>query len=235
MPTTIKIPIIGVVPSLDDGQLIKYGDKNDDRIYLRRDYLSAFAQVGAVPLILSPEMDMQHILELCDGIVISGGFDIDPMFYNEKPIKELHLIEPGERFEWEKELIEACDEHHKPILGICYGLQRLNVHYGGSLVQDIDVEYGANIGHFNTQHEVTFEKDFLGIGQGERRTIASRHHQALGRLGEGLAVCAIASDGIVEAAKVGDRHFGMQWHPESDLTGVHMYRAFVEHCQKVLS
>lgn len=234
MATTISLPIIGVVPSLDDGQLIQYGGLGVERIYLRRDYLSAFAQVGAVPLILSPEMSIEHILELCDGIVISGGLDIEPALYNESPIKELHLIEPSERFDWEKGLIEACDEHHKPILGICYGLQRLNIHYGGSLVQDIDVEYGPNVGHFNTEHEIVFEQDFLGIAAGQRRSIASRHHQALGRLGQGIEVCATAKDGIVEAAKVGQRHFGMQWHPESDLTGVHMYRAFVEHCQKMI-
>lgn len=230
MATTVKLPIIGIVPSFDDGRVIPAGGRGIERVYLRRDYLSSLSEVGAVPLILSPEMSMEDILELCDGIVISGGLDIDPKFYNEQPIEQLRTTEPDERFLWEKELIDACDEYHVPILGICYGLQRLNVHYGGSLIQDIPVELGYNIGHDNTEHDVNFEHDFLGINKGESRSIASRHHQALGRLGQGVHVCATSSDGIVEAAKVGERHFGMQWHPESDLTGVHMYRAFVERC-----
>ena len=230
MATTISLPIIGIVPSMDDGTVITAGGSGIDRVYLRRDYLHSLSQVGAVPLILSPEMSIEHILELCDGVVISGGADIEPRFYNEQPIKELRITEPAERFEWEKRLIDACDEFHMPILGICYGLQRLNVHYGGSLVQDIPQEYGENVGHDGTEHEVVFEKEFLGIEAGSVRTVASRHHQALGRLGQGIEVCATAKDGIVEAAKVGERHIGMQWHPESDLTGVHMYRAFVERC-----
>jgi putative glutamine amidotransferase len=232
MATTVSRPIIGIVPSFDDGRVIEAGGPGIQRVYLRRDYLYSIAQVGAVPLILSPEMDIEHVLELCDGIVISGGADIEPQFYNEQPIKELRMTEPAERFEWEKQLIEACDEYHVPILGICYGLQRLNVHYGGSLVQDIPQELGHNVGHDGTEHEVLFVEDFLGIDAAEARTIASRHHQAIGRLGQGVVVCARSKDGIAEAAKVGERHFGMQWHPESDETGVHMYRAFVERCME---
>ena len=84
----------------------------------------------------------------------------------------------------------------------------------------------AHTGNLTTQ-----ERDKLaGIEAGATRMVASRHHQALGRLGRGVVVCVTTKDGIVEAAKVGERHFGMQWHPESDLTGVHMYRAFVERC-----
>ena len=230
MATTVSLPIIGIIPSMDDGIIISAGGPGVQRVYIRRDYLRAFAQVGAVPLILSPEMNIEHTLELCNGIVISGGNDIDPRLYNEQPISEIRNIEPVERFEWEKRIIDACDEHKMPILGICYGLQRLNIHYGGSLVQDIDREFGENVGHDSVEHEVFFEKNFLGIEAGATRMVASRHHQALGRLGRGVDVCATTKDGIVEAAKVGERHFGMQWHPESDLTGVHMYRAFVERC-----
>jgi putative glutamine amidotransferase len=231
----VKQSIIGIVPSFDEGALISGGPGGIKRVFIRRDYMQALAHVGATPLILSPDMPMDDIMALCDGIVISGGQDIDPMCYNEQPLPEIRLREPAERFTWEKELIEACDLANRPIFGICYGLQRLNVHYGGSLIQDIPTEIGTHVRHDNIEHEVTFQKTFLGIEPGQTRMVASRHHQAVGRLGDNVVECASTHDGIVEAAYINDRHFGIQWHAESDVTGAHMYRAFVEHCQKVLS
>jgi putative glutamine amidotransferase len=232
---TINQPIIGIVPSFDEGAVISGGHDGIKRVFIRRDYMKAIASVGATPLILSPDMPMEHITALCDGIVISGGYDIDPMRYNEQPLPEVRQLEPAERFDWEATLIDACDETNRPILGICYGLQRLNVHYGGSLIQDISTEIGTHVKHDNIEHEVTFQKTFLGVSPGQTRMVASRHHQAIGRLGNNVIECASTHDGIVEAAIINDRHFGIQWHAESDITGIHMYRAFVEHCQTVLS
>ena len=81
--------VIGVVPSFDEGVMIKGGDT--DRIYLRRDYLQAIAGSGAVPLILHPEMEIEDIMPLCDGVVISGGMDIDPKFYGHNPEEALGI------------------------------------------------------------------------------------------------------------------------------------------------
>lgn len=224
------MPVIGIVPSFDDGRHIVGGKGRIERVFLRRDYMNAIASVGALPIILSPEMTLETISQICDGIVISGGQDINPLHYNEEPLPELRDTEPDERFVWEKALICFCDDRQIPILGICYGLQRLNVHYGGSLIQDIPREIGTLVSHDNVSHEVQFRREFLGIHASEKREVASRHHQALGRLSENISVCAEAEDGVVEAAIFNERHFGMQWHPESDETGVHMYRAFVEKC-----
>jgi putative glutamine amidotransferase len=229
--TQLSQPIIGIVPSFDEGNVISGGHGKIKRLYLRRDYLEIIASVGAVPLIINPAMSLDWIMANCVGIVISGGHDIDPKFYNEKALPEIRLREPGERHKWESKIIQACDEADKPILGICYGLQRLNVHYGGSLIQDISREYGMEVDHDDTKHEVSFTESFLGIKAGARQTVASRHHQALARLADCAHVVAQADDGIVEAATFG-RHLGMQWHPESDVTGIHVYRAFVEYCMK---
>lgn len=227
MVKTKTRPVIGIAPSFDNGTIIPGGVI--DRLFLRREYTALLASVGAVPIILNPDMPTADITKLCDGVVISGGEDIAPELYAAERIAEVTLVEPIERFEWETALIDACDEAKVPILGICYGMQRLNVHYGGTLIQDIPTYMPENVGHHKTTHHITFENDFLGMKEAGVHEINSRHHQAVERLAEGFYVCASAPDGIIEAVK-GHGHFGMQWHPESDATGAHVYRAFVEEC-----
>ena len=222
-------PVIGVVPYFDDdGSVIKapYVSK---QIFLRRDYLDMLARAGAVPLIISPELDTEIIMSMCDGIVIAGGRDIEPDFYGEEKLPAVIENEPRERFEWEKELIEAAQNANVPLLGICYGMQRLNVHFGGSLIQDIPTEVGGSVDHDIAEHNVNFLQSFLGFEAGETKNIFSRHHQALARIADNFTVAAEAPDGIPEAI-VGENMWGIQWHPESDITGVHVYRFFVEKC-----
>lgn len=226
---TVSQPVIGIVPSFDDGTTIPAGGGNVHRIYMRHQYADVLAAVGAVPLVLHPAMPLASIVELCDGVILSGGEDIDPVRYGRQRLEQVKRTEPAERFDWETKLIDACDEAHIPILGICYGLQRLNVHYGGTLIQDIPTFIADNVGHDNTMHKVTFHHDFLGMRSTGVHEINSRHHQAVDRLADGFTISAIADDGVIEAIK-GRGHFGMQWHPESDETGAHVYRSFVEHC-----
>jgi putative glutamine amidotransferase len=222
-------PIIGIVPSFDDGTTIPAGGGDVKRIYLRHEYMNMLASVGAVPLVLNPSMPLESIVALCDGIVISGGEDINPQFYEQQRLAQVKRVEPTERFDWESELIKACDKAAMPILGICYGMQRLNVHYGGTLMQDIPSLLPDNVGHDNTKHHVTFLEDFLGMRSQIVHEVSSRHHQAIARLADGFRICAKADDDIIEAIE-GRGHYGMQWHPESDETGAHVYRVFVERC-----
>lgn len=231
MTKTKNVPIIGIVPSFDHGLRIPAGGGNVKRIYLRYEYTKMIAQIGAVPLVLNHDMPLDSITDLCDGIIISGGEDINPRHYGEKRLAAVRVVEPSDRFEWEKDLIEACDSANIPILGICYGLQRLNVHYGGTLVQDIPTYYPDNIGHDTTVHPIRIEHEFLGLRANTVVEISSRHHQSVDRLAEDFKISATAPDGIIEAIE-GHGHFGMQWHPESDETGAHVYRAFVEHCMR---
>lgn len=219
-------PVIGIVPSFDEGDNIPAGG-DVKRIYIRHEYTNRVAAAGAVPIILNPDMSLETITELCDGVVISGGEDIEPHFYGAEPLPSTRFNEPKSRFVWELDLIEACDKTSTPILGICYGMQRLNVHYGGTLIQDIPTILPDNVGHDVTEHVVAFGGTFLGM-TGEH-VVASRHHQAVDRLASGFEAVAHAPDGIIEAI-VGHGHFGMQWHPESDITGMHVYTAFVQHC-----
>lgn len=219
-------PVIGIVPSFDEGNNIPAGG-NVKRVYVRHEYTERIAAAGAVPIILNQHMSIQAITDMCDGIVISGGEDIEPHFYGADPLPSTRFNEPKSRFVWELELLEACDRTATSVLGICYGMQRLNVHYGGTLIQDIPTALPENIGHDRTEHQVEFTQEFLDMSG--TRMVASRHHQAIDRLAEGMTVVARAPDGIIEAI-VGHGHYGMQWHPESDTTGLHAYQAFIARC-----
>jgi len=234
MGKTKTKPVIGITPGFDSGDhFYLYGkpELNVDRIYIRREYMKVLSNIGAFPVLLSPEMPMKDIVELCDGVIISGGEDIDPGLYGAELLRQDRLIEPAERFQWEATLVKACDRADIPILGICYGMQLLNVHYGGTLVQDIDTYFPGNVGHWKTTHAITFVHEFLGMREKGVHEINARHHQAIDRLAPGFKVAAEAPDGIIEAVE-GHGHFGIQWHPESDETGAHVYRSFVEHCMR---
>lgn len=228
-----KKPVIGIVPAYDIGVKVP---KMHEGYLLRRVYTKVLASVGATPLILNVDMTVDEVLSLCDGVVLSGGEDIHPSYYGGKPL--LQLEEPLTRTDWEIEIIRACRKHHVPVLGICYGMQLLAVAYGGSLHQDIATEVPSAITHYDpkynrsVKHKVQFVADFLGFKEGDRPWIASRHHQAVSQIPEGFHPVAYASDGVLEAMQ-GDGCYGMQWHPESDETGIETYRSFVERCLRV--
>jgi len=202
---------------------------------LRRVYTEVLASVGATPLVLNVDMTVDEVLGLCDGIVLSGGEDIYPKLYGGKSL--INPEEPRVRTNWEIKLLQACRKRDVPVLGICYGMQLLAVTFGGSLHQDIATEIPDAITHYepvhnrSVKHKVTFSEDFLGFTAGERPWIASRHHQAVSRLPDGFRTTAIARDGVIEAMQCGNM-YGIQWHPESDETGVEVYRSFVERCLK---
>lgn len=214
---------------LDHNDRITRGVKYN---YVRREYSQALKRAGAQPLFLDPSIDPMIAAQLCDGIVISGGEDMDPALYGQDK-RGTRIEEPRTRTDWECQLIAACDEWEVPILGVCYGEQLLNVHHGGTLYQDIAEDYGSSFDHGSSaapaQHTVTFEKDFLGYVHGQRVTVTARHHQAIDRVADGFDVVARADDGCVEAI-MGNGHHGIQWHAESDASGEIIYGGFVELC-----
>ncbi|HPS58914.1 MAG TPA: gamma-glutamyl-gamma-aminobutyrate hydrolase family protein [Spirochaetota bacterium] len=199
--------------------------------YISLDYVNAIIEKNAVPVLI-PVTDnfrvIDYFLENVDGILLTGGEDIDPLLYNEVN-SGLSIDICRERDRAEMYIIEQSLKYGYPILGICRGLQILNVFFGGTLYQDIPGQYRGSIEHVHTMterealhHEIKLSPDsYIGriFGHG-RAMVNSRHHQGVKKLGEGLIVSASADDGIIEAFEDTSRGIvAVQWHPEN-ITGV---------------
>ncbi|MFT6573496.1 MAG: putative glutamine amidotransferase [Akkermansiaceae bacterium] len=203
------------------------------------DYIRAVRDAGGIPLVL-PNTDgstaqIQSYLDSLDGLLLPGGADIPPSEYGEEAHETVRILDDS-RFKFEKALSAAwIRQSDKPLLGICLGSQWINVASGGSLVQDIPSEFGVN--HRNRNHEITLESDsrlsgILGTSQLE---VNSLHHQAVGKLGDGLRIVARCPDGVVEATETTDPNrflIGVQWHPEKLAAGderqAKLLKAFIE-------
>ena len=221
-------PIIGISTNLhtvDKGKFLGM-----ERIYVNKDYIDAVVKAGGIPLLLPPVADRASIVryaEVCDGFILSGGGDINPILYGDFPHPCLEEFHTGlDRAQWA--LTEEILRTDKPLLAICRGIQLLNVVLGGTLWQDITA-----IGHpvmLHSQyspredifHPVSIEKDsILGRLWGEQLEVNSFHHQCLNHLGRHLKITATAPDGVIEAVEMPDHTFvvGIQWHPEMLLAG----------------
>ena len=189
-------------------------------------YPRSVERAGALPVVLAP-VDVVHVealLDRLDGLMLSGGPDIHPSAYS---AEEHPALGPTERDldTFELALVRAADARGMPILGVCRGLQILNVARGGSLVQDIPEAIGGDIQHRQElpgripTHGIVIEPGsrLEGVMGRERHEVNSFHHQAVGRLGRHLLAVAWAPDGVVEGIEAPDRDFvvGVQWHAES--------------------
>jgi len=203
------------------------------------DYVNAIDRAGGRPLLVPPTADgVEETLDVLDGIVFTGGSDLDPELYGEQPHPETFGIH-RQRDDAELALLHGALERDMPLLGICRGIQVLNVGLGGDLHQHLPEVVGHEEhkhdppGEFN-EHEVRIEPETkLGRALGERTRVMSHHHQGLRRLGTGLVEAARAEDGAVEAVEVPDRRFavGVLWHPEAG-QDASLFEAFVEEARR---
>lgn len=203
-------------------------------------YVEALRAAGALPVGLVPQplesQDAAMLVERIDGLLLVGGADVDPASYGE-PLSDRTERTVPERDEFEIALVVAALRRDLPVLGICRGLQILNVAVGGSLHQHLaDAGYAEHRpapGHLDerTAHvvEIVSDSRVAASARALRERVNSHHHQGLARLGRGARVAARSvPDGLVEALEWPEHHYvvGVQWHPEAMELGATI-RAFV--------
>ena len=185
-------------------------------------YVRAVDQAGGRPLLIPPSEDgAEETLDAVDGVLFSGGSDLDPELYDQDPHPATSGVVAG-RDRAELALLEAALARDMPVLAVCRGSQVLNVARGGDLVQHLpdvvgDEKHKHTPGTF-ADHDVTLEPGTRLAGLlGDRAPVKSHHHQGIGRLGKGLKVAAYAEDGTVEAVEDTSHRFafGVLWHPEA--------------------
>jgi putative glutamine amidotransferase len=195
------------------------------------DYVEGITEAGGMPVVLPPLGDsraIEALLDGLDGLLLSGGSDLDPSYYGEKPVPELGDTVP-ERDRFEMRLLGYALRRGMPVLGICRGLQVLNVALGGTLYQDLpsQMDHPVLLGHrqetpkWEPTHEVKVDggSQVAEIMASDELKVNSYHHQAVKDLAYGLVAVAHAPDGVVEAVEWGDLSqwwlVGVQWHAEA--------------------
>jgi len=192
---------------------------------LRKGYYDVVESAGAIPLAIPFSINnVEYYSEIADGLLIPGGlYDIHPSIYGDEDLgKETRF--KNDRVDFEFAMIDAFFQKKKPILGICGGMQLMNVYLGGKLIQDIDTEIKNPLKHFEIDnreekvHDIKIVEDSLLhklIGANYLK-VNSSHHQSPKTVGEGVKVSATAPDGVIEAIEHVDYPFclGLQWHPE---------------------
>jgi putative glutamine amidotransferase len=238
-----QTPNVGVTCNVE---VVRYGLWSEPAAMVPLTYIRAIARAGGRPLLIAPTpadlADPTELLAMLDGVLVTGGADLDPATYGQEPHAETDATS-ADRDSFELLLVRSAAERDLPCLGICRGMQVVNVAYGGALEQHLadrlehDIHRGAS-GEF-AGHEVEVEPDSLAaLAAGATRVaVKSYHHQGVARVGEGLTVTGRAQgDGTVEAIEDADRRFvlGVLWHPEEDEAD-RLIGAFVRECRAVAS
>ncbi|HEX4563603.1 MAG TPA: gamma-glutamyl-gamma-aminobutyrate hydrolase family protein [Solirubrobacteraceae bacterium] len=220
-------PVIGICAALERA---RWSVWDQEALLLPRNYVDAVQDAGGLALLLAPDAQLvdepEEVLELLDGLMLAGGADIDPSSYG----REAHAETAGttlERDRFEIALAREAIERDMPVLGICRGMQLINVALGGTLVQHLPEQYGHHehrrvLGSFDgADHDVEVQPDTLAVEVvGEaRHATKSHHHQGVECLGAGLVVSGTSAlDDLPEAVEMPGKQFvlGVQWHPEAD-------------------
>ena len=206
-------------------------------------YSQAVLSCGGAPVLIPVNQDKSSLISICkrmDGLILSGGPDINPRFYKAEPRKGLSDVDEAQD-EMELEITRRALDEGVPVLGICRGLQMLNVARGGTLYQDIDLEVPGTCDHSPkadrgiATHKVRIQSNTRLQDTLHRRSlwVNSKHHQAVKSPAPGLVVSAAASDGIIEALEDPSRPFllAVQWHPEGlwhkDVSAKRLFKALV--------
>lgn len=221
-------PLIGISCSYD---------LKEKRYFLAEAYVEAVIKAGGNPVVLPGAAGQKNVapyIAVLKGLVLAGGGDVDPSYFNEEPLPGLGEVTP-ERDSFEILLVKGALRQKLPILGICRGIQVLNVAAGGSLIQHIPSEIRRPLKHSQNaprsyaSHRVYLEKPsrLAEIMAGTLIRVNSFHHQAVREAAPGFSVTARSSDGVIEAIEAEQYPFvlGVQWHPECMISGDRNSRA----------
>ncbi len=235
-------PLIGITCSYDE---------DAKKFTIGEDYINAVQAAGGVPLLI-PHRSDEHaapLLAKLDGVLLSGGGDIDPIYFGEEPLPVNGYINPL-RDSFEILMSRLALEQGVPLLGICRGMQVLNVAAGGSVCQDINLKTNRPLQH-NQQAPRWYATHNIKIVKGsmlqrilgrDMLRVNSFHHQMLDNLGKGIVISALAGDNVVEAIEcTGENNFalGVQFHPENMYFKypfiLSIFISFIEACTQFLS
>jgi putative glutamine amidotransferase len=207
-------PVVGITTYVTDA---RWGYWNLEAALIPFDYVKAVEKAGGRPMLVPPSLDgVEETLDALDAVVFTGGSDLDPEFYGEKAHAETVGV-VRLRDEAELALLRAALDRDMPVLGICRGIQVLNVGLGGDLDQHLEGHRHDPPGEF-IDHDVVIEPNTrLAEMLGDRTMVKSHHHQGIKTLAPGLVESARADDGLLEAVEAPDRRFtvGVLWHPEA--------------------
>ncbi len=233
----MKRPLIGIVPLVDAAR---------ESYWMLPGYMQGVEQAGGLPVMLPLTDDaaaLRRLADTCDGFLLTGGQDVSPALYGAAPTPQCNVTCPA-RDAMEAQLLDLALEQDKPVLGICRGIQFLNVHLGGTLYQDLPTEHPSAANHHQEHpydapvHGVTLVpgsplQTLLGK---DTLRVNSLHHQAIRALAPGLQAMAVSEDGLTEAVCLPGKKFvwAVQWHPEFSFKvnedSRKIFAAFVKSC-----
>jgi len=217
--SSVARPVVGITTYVTSA---KWSYWDTEAALVPAAYVQAVERAGGRAVLIPPsDHGVEETLDAVDGLIFSGGADLDPNLYGQEPHPETFGIHE-DRDRSELALLEGAMERDMPVLAICRGSQVLNVARGGDLVQHLpdvvgDEKHKHTPGTF-ADHDIALEPGTrLASLLGDHAPVKSHHHQGFGRVGEGLLVSAHAEDGTIEAVEATDRRFafGVLWHPEA--------------------
>lgn len=233
----MRKPRIAITPRLFDNN-IRQGDNNE--------YTDAILKAGGIPYIVALNTPIEEIVNDFDGLLVTGGEDIDPALYHEKeeyPIeKSLYELDL-----FDLNLIKAFHQADKPILGICRGIQAINVAFGGTLYQDLALQVPSLRKQGHQQHKMepplqrydvahactTVENTVLNAILSNHCMVNTYHHQCVKEIAKPLIASAYSEDGLIEGIENGKNIIAVQWHPERLINNPNQFNLFVwliDHC-----
>lgn len=218
---------IAVIERLEEDKY-KNKDTFNRKLYLSSYFQEIFTDLEILWIPIVSEKFTEEICDMCDGLLITGSAnDVHPKYYNEKKLKGKEY--KYDEFPMVKKAVELFNKKQKPILGICAGIQEINVVFGGSLNQKIEHHNLSD----NSKHKIEIKKDSIlyDIYHKQEIEVNSYHSQSVNKVAPGFKVTAISEDGVIEGIEK-ENILAVQWHPEVT-NDIKLFKKFIDMCQKI--